>query len=259
MLERLRTLLLRFLRVPADPALPEGGNIRVFRAAPAYFHYHLVIWALAQAAAVTGLIGGLVGIRYLLPLVNNPWLVFGLHAAEVLTWAVFLVHLPLSLGILRLDFDLRWYILSDRSLRIREGIVTVREKTMTFANIQQISIRQNPLQRLLRIADVQVRTAGGGASGSGGAKHGEVGESMHEAFFRGVDNADEIKRAIQERVRLHRDAGLGDPDEPEPHLPLASHSDPAALEAARELLSEMRGLRQALGRSASAAASMVEP
>jgi membrane protein YdbS with pleckstrin-like domain len=247
MIEPLRRLLLRFLRVPPDPALPAGGTIRVFRAAPAYFHYHLVIWAFAQAAALTGLIGGTVGLRYVIPNVQNPWIVFALHAAEALTWLAFLVHLPVSLGVLRLDFDLRWYILSDRSLRIREGIITVKEKTMTFANIQQISIRQNPLQRLLRIADVQVRTAGGGSGGSGSTQHGEIGESMHEAFFRGVDNAEEIKRAIQERVRLHRDAGLGDPDEPEPHLPAAAvPGDVEALAAARELLEEMRGLRGGL-------------
>jgi uncharacterized membrane protein YdbT with pleckstrin-like domain len=246
MIESLRRLLLRFLRVPSEPALPDGGEVRVFRAAPAYFHYHLITWTLGQAAALGGIIGGMVGIRFLLPLVQNPWIVFALHAAEVLTWLAFLVHLPVSLGVLRLDFDLRWYILSDRSLRIREGIITVKEKTMTFANIQQISIRQNPLQRLLRIADVQVRTAGGGSGGSGGKKHGEVGESMHEAYFRGVDNADEIKRAIQERVRLHRDSGLGDPDEPHPHLMPPRGADTRTLAAARELLAEMRGLREGL-------------
>ena len=76
---------------------------------------------------------------------------------------------------------------------------------MTFANIQQISIRQNPVQRLLGIADVQVRTAGGGSSG-GGSGH-EMGESMHEAFFRGVDNAEEIRSAIASAVFLERSHG----------------------------------------------------
>lgn len=242
MLERARTWLLSVLRVPAEPVLPGGKVIRVFRAAPAYYRYKLALWAAGQLAALVGLIGGLIGIAFVLPYVTHPIGRFGLQAAEVIAWVAFLWQLPFSLAILHLDFSLRWYILSDRSLRIREGILTVQEKTMTFANIQQISIRQNPLQRLLGIADVQVRSAGGGSS-SGSSNHRELGESPHEAYFRGVDNAEEIKRAIQERVRLHRDAGLGDPDEPEPVVA----EGPSALQAARAVLEEVRALREAYG------------
>jgi len=85
-----------------------------------------------------------------------------------------------------------------------------------------------------------VTTAGGGSGG----KHGEgVGESMHEAFFRGVDNADEIRDVIAERVRLHRDSGLGDPDEPA-HLAPPQSTDPEVLAAARDLHREIRDLRR---------------
>lgn len=248
MFEAAREWLLRALRVPANPRVPEGGAIRVFRAAAAFFKYRLSLWGLGQLGAVAGLVGGLVGISYIMPHVNHPVPLFLLQLAEAFAWITFLIQLPFSLLVLRLDFDMRWYILSDRSLRIREGILTVREKTMTFANIQQISIRQNPLQRLLGIADVQVRTAGGGSSGGQSGK-GEVGEAMHEAYFRGVDNAEEIREAIRERVRLHRDAGLGDPDEPEPDFGPRGESE--AVAAAYELLEEVRGLRRVLAPSAS--------
>lgn len=246
MLDFMRGHLLRILRVPPEPAIPTGRSVRVFRAAPAYFNYHLVTWALGQLGAVAGLIGGLYGISYALSFVENPLVRFILHAAEALAWVSFLVLLPITLALVRLDFELRWYILSDRSLRIREGIVTVKEKTMTFANIQQITIHQNPIQRILGIADVHVRTAGGGGSGD---NSGKTGESMHEAFFRGVDNAEEIRSAIQERVRLHRDGGLGDPDDPKPLT--APHAAPSqdtapALAAARSVLSEARALRESL-------------
>lgn len=235
--EVLRHWLLRLLRVPPEPAIPEGLTVRVFRAAPAYFRYRLVVWALGQLGALGGLIAGLIGLSFLMPIVTHPLLSFGLRALEAVAWLTFVVQLLFSLAVLRLDFDLRWYVLSDRSLRIREGIMTVKEKTMTFANIQQISIRQNPIQRLLGIADVRVRTAGGGAGGSSSATE-KTGESAHEAYFRGVDNANEIKRAIQDRVRLHRDAGLGDPDEPAT-LPPAPTLEPV-LAAAREVLAEVR-------------------
>ena len=247
MFKALRGWLLRFLRVPEEPSAPGGGRVvRVFRAAPNYFRYRLALWALKQLGAVLGLLGGLLFVAGVLREVRHPTVVFWLTAGEVIAWTAFLVQLPFSLAVLRLDFDLRWYILSDRSLRIREGILSVREKTVTFANIQQISIRQNPLQRLLGIADVQVSTAGGG-SGAGHGGQGQVGESMHEAYFRGVDNAEEIRGVIRERVRLHRDSGLGDPDEPA--LPPVGAGEPEVLAAARELRQEVRELRRVLAPS----------
>ena len=238
MLDLLKRWVLRVLRVPAEPRVPEGRLIRVFRAAPNYFRMKLILWGLRQLATLAGLVGSLFFIRAVLGQLTHPWARLALTAAEAVAWAGFLAQLPFSLAVLRLDFEMRWYILSDRSLRIREGIVSVREKTLTFANIQQISIRQNPLQRLLGISDVQVSTAGGGAGG----KHEGVGESMHEAYFRGVDNAEEIRGAIKERVRLHRDSGLGNPDEPA--LPAAPPA--AAAGAAIELRDEIRALRRAL-------------
>src|SRR5690606_27807041 len=136
---------------------------------------------------------------------------------------------------LRLDFELRWYIVTDRSLRIREGLTTIREQTMTFANIQNISVRQGPLQLLLGIAGVEVRSAGGG----GGRKTSGSGEhkrDMHVGLFRGVDNAQALRAAVLDRIRRHRDAGLGDPDDetPRAHEPLAA---PAAA-SPRDALSD---------------------
>lgn len=245
MFELLKEWVLRFLRVPAEPGLPEGGRlIRVFRAAPNYFRMKLILWGVRQLAALAGLVGSLFFLRMMLSQIDNPWARLALTAAEAAAWAGFVAQLPFSFAVLRLDFEMRWYILSDRSLRIREGILSVREKTLTFANIQQISIRQNPLQRLLGISDVQVSTAGGGA---GGGKHEGVGESMHEAYFRGVGNAEEIRSAIKERVRLHRDSGLGNPDEPAlPAAPPPAVPAMAASAAAVELRDEIRALRRAL-------------
>lgn len=249
MREGIRRWLLAMLRVPPEPHPPSGGTIvRVFRAAPNYLRYVLVRWALGQAVVLAGLIGSFVLMAVVEARADQPIPAWILTAAAIVAWGIFLVQLPISYGVTRLDFDLRWYILSDRSLRIREGILEVREKTITFANIQQISIRQNPLQRVLGIADVQVTTAGGG-SGGGEGKPGAHGESMHEAYFRGVDNAEEIRSLVRERVRLYQDAGLGDPDDPAPAL--ESPAEPDVLPAARELRDEMRALRVALGGRAS--------
>jgi len=245
MLGRMRSALLRLLRVPPEPAIPVNARvIRVFRAAPAFYRYRLVLWGLGQLGALAGLVGGLVFITTAIHEAESSWIAVGLRLAEVGAWAAFVVQGAFSLAVVHLDFEMRWYILSDRSLRIREGVLSVREKTMTFANIQQISIRQNPLQRLLGIADVEVRNAGGGG-GAAGAQGGgaPIRETAHVAYFRGVDNAEEIRAAVLDRIRQHRDAGLGDPDEP---LPLPADDASAPLAAARELLDEVRLLGRAL-------------
>ena len=234
----IRRLLLRVLRVPGEPEPPIGAEwVRIFRAAPNYFRYKLALWVLAQVGALAGLVVFL----FFLSSFNfeERWLRFTFFGVEWLSWAGYLLQLPFSYLLVRLDFEMRWYILSDRSLRIREGTLSLREKTLTYANIQQIAIRQNPLQRLLNIADVQVRTAGGG-SGSGSEKDKE---SMHEAWFRGVGNAAEIRSAVRERVRVFRDSGLGDPDDV---APADASSIADAVEAAYQLHQEVRDLRNNL-------------
>jgi membrane protein YdbS with pleckstrin-like domain len=204
--------MLRFLRVPSDPELPIGSaDAWVFRAAPNYYRYRLTLWGFVQVAALTGLVIGLVLLSGLMETVTHPMAVLALKGGEALAWITFLGQIPFSLAVLNLDFELRWYIVSDRSLRIREGIVSLKEKTLTFANIQNVEIRRNPLQRFLGIADVRVRTAGGGGGSGDGSS--QVGESMHEASFRGVDEPEKIRAAILERVRQQRDSGLGDPDD----------------------------------------------
>lgn len=251
MIAAVQERLLRFLRVPPEPDPPLGapGSMRVFQAAPSYFRYQLVTWGLGQAGALWGLVVGVTFLRYVPDLPWTGWI----WVAEGIGIASYVIQLPLTLLGVALDFRMRWYIVTDRSLRVREGLMRVREQTMGFANIQNLSVRQGPLQRLLGIADLEVRTAGGGDGGSGGKGHQHnKNQSLHLAYFRGVDNAEEIKTLILERLRRLRGAGLGDPDEgeeAEPATAIASAPAPAAasaLTAARELAEEARRLRQAV-------------
>jgi membrane protein YdbS with pleckstrin-like domain len=237
--------LLRLLKVPPAPVIP-SGNVRVFRSAPAYRSYRVFLWAVRQVGLVAGLTVGAMFLSTIVPVINYPLshkIAWGL---EALAWLGFIIQLPFGFLVARIDYAFRWYVLSDRSLRLHEGIVSFQEKTMTFANIQQVSIQQNPIQRLLGISDVKVETAGGG--GSSGSKDGGSGhgEHLHEAHFRGVSNPGEIRDVILARVRMYRDAGLGEHSIPERAEPASA--SPAALEAAKELLTEMRALRQALPR-----------
>ena len=167
-----------------------------------------------------------------------PWWVFPLlklvEFAGILTY---LAQVPFTYAMVRLDFELRWYIVTDRSLRIRTGLLAVQESTMSFANVQQVVVTQGPLQRFLGISDVRVQSAGGGDNQEKGTDN-----SLHTGVFHGVENANEIRDLILDRLRLFRESGLGDPDE----VTLQNRAAGAALAAARELREEARALRHFL-------------
>ena len=59
----------------------------------------------------------------------------------------------------RLNYELRWYIVTDRSLRIRIGIWIVEEITMTFDNIQDLRITAGPPQGWLGLAALELSSA----------------------------------------------------------------------------------------------------
>ena len=186
---------------------------------------------------------------------NNPlgrlidhqpwWLVPLIIAIEIIGIVGYLVQLPVSYALVRLEYESHWYIVTDRSLRIRSGIIRIQESTMSFANAQQVTVSQNLVQRLLKLADVRVQSAGGG-----GQEHGDSeAHSTHIGIFHSVDNAVEIRDLVLDRLRRFRAAGLGDPDDfhdsaiHKKASAAASSSDTVA--AARELLDAARSLRNA--------------
>lgn len=236
----LRATLLRTLRVPPTPEPPPGSPPRIFRAAPNFYKLRLLRWGLTQLVAIAGLLWALYFIRWVGTTAAPRSVLWLMKIGEVFGWLAFAFEFICGWMIVRLDFELRWYMLSDRAIRIREGITTIREKTIALANVQNLAIKQGPLQRLLGIADVEVKTAGGG--GEAGDVHGKkaMAEPMHVAYFRGVANAEEIRDLVREGVRRQKDAGLGDPDEP------VKSEDAGA--AVAELLAEARRLREAMAR-----------
>src|SRR5207249_3022813 len=135
----------------------------------------LILWGLKTGFTLLILVGVVIG----------PTLIasFAIHnhfrfeellvlAIEGVALSIHLLGSVFFLAVLRLDYEKRWYVVTDRSLRIREGVVKVREMTVNFANIQNISISQGPLQRILGIADLRVDTAGGGGRAAN-PQHGD--------------------------------------------------------------------------------------
>lgn len=175
------------------------------------------------------------------------WVFPAIKVFEFAAIAGFLLQLPFTYSLVRLEFEQHWYIVTDRSLRIRTGLWQLQETTMSFANLQQVEVHQGPLQRLLGLADLRVQSAGGG--GDFDAKHGAGHDSLHRGVFHCIENANDVRDLILERLRVFRAAGLGDPDEPMHAATPPPAAQPAgdALAAANELLAEARALRTALG------------
>jgi membrane protein YdbS with pleckstrin-like domain len=256
LLERIEAALAAMLRLPAaGPEPPPGsGQVRLFRAGPRYLQYNLVRWAISQSFALLGLSIG-IGFVNVLPPAAWP-----LRILEAIGVAVFVGQLPLSFAVVWLDYNRRWYLVTDRSLRIREGVWTLHERTMSFANVQNLEIRQGPLYRLLGIASLEARSAGGGQAHAAKGHQPSARQDLHVAYFRGVDNAEEIRDLILARLRGLRDSGLGDLDEARERVPAAAarprgvalvpassaSAGGAALAAARALLAEARALRSLL-------------
>ena len=233
----------RLLKIPHDPTPPPGDehSARVFRAAPAYLKYRTVLWAIG---VVFSLLFGVVFLGGMnLALFNDK------HAPGVLKAIIFTIsgivfllivlRAVFAFAVLRLDFEKRWYVVTDRSLRIREGVINVREMTVMFANIQNVSVMQGPIQRPLGIADLQVETAGGGGAH---ANQKQLGPNLHTAWFRGINNAEEVKLLIQERLRALKDSGLGHQEE----MSTAVIATPAFLEALRAVHTEARAFRESV-------------
>jgi hypothetical protein len=250
--------VVRLFRIPGDPTPPPGdpSKVRAFRAGRKYYWYKLFGWGLGQLLALAVLFGGTVFSWLAVPWDRLPFLrdgdLWGIPVGALAlggpAWILYLAQIPLTYLAVRLDYEMRSYILAESALRIRHGVFSIREQTMTYANIQHIAVRRGPLQQLLGIGDVEVRTAGGGEPEASGKN---VDADMHRGFFRGVDDAEGVRDAIRARVDAYRDAGLGDPDEH--HGPTAARGpgsaeavDQVTVEAARTLLGEVRLLRSAL-------------
>ena len=226
-------VLTRWFHVPAHPpTLPAlaGESIQSFRPAQGFLRYlKFQFWIALIVIDVLLTIG---------------WLALGIAAplAGVLITplALFLIVAPDVVAYLaiHLRFDTTWYVVSDRSLRIRRGIWIIHETTITFENVQNVTVSQGPLQRWFGIADVVVETAGG--SGGRGEQHAGMAAG-HQGMVEGLDNAPQIRDLILSRLKRSRSAGLGDD-----HAPTAPSAgllwSPAHLACLREIRNAVRGI-----------------
>ena len=233
MLRWLHKNTLHLMKVPAEPQPPDGsaGSARVFRSGRNYYRWRLALWFSANLGVLILLTAVLFALARPIN-AGPPWSRHIGEALVALLVTAFLVSALFTFLQQRMNYELRWYVVTDRCLRVRGGILNVHEITTTFANIQEVRLSSGPLQKLLGLADVEVHSAGGGSG---------KGSSSHVARFEGVDNAPEIRDFILARLREYRDSGLGEKDHPHP-----SDFSEGSREAALVILREARALRAAL-------------
>lgn len=274
----MRKRLLSWLRVSERPDLPAGAGSspRIFRASRRYLYYSVLMWFPKQVGTLLALVGSLaffgsfglpentsedvervVGklVEQNVPFVNfllDPGLIY--RVFEIVAIVSFLSQMIFTAALLKLSWDLRWYVVGEESVRIREGVWSLREQTMTIASIQNMSVRQGPIQRLIGIADLEVHTAGGGSrSEAEAAGGGDKKSSSHVGLFRGLEDAEGLRDSIYKRLMEVRGTGLGDAEPLLVSGPSVGSAEAERVAAARDLLAEARQLRlEVAGSSASA-------
>ncbi len=150
-----------FFKVPEEPStLPAAGEpVRSLRPSPGYLRYlKFLFWVALIPGDILPVVGW-IAVSIAVP-------VLGVVLAVPFLALMFLPDIFAYVGI-HLRYDTTWYVLTDRSLRIRRGIMTIHETTISFENVQNVEVRQGPLQRYFGIADVLVTTAGGGVASHG--------------------------------------------------------------------------------------------
>lgn len=240
MYARLRNTLLALIKAPLEPPAPPPGSrehLRVFRAAPCFVAYRMVSHGIGASVVLAFEAGLLIAALAS----ENPAVIL---AVLLLVVVPTLVTIFLTYFFVRLDYEMRYYILADHALRIREGVFRIREITVTYANVQHMQITQGPLARLFEISDLRVRTASGAP-----AQDKDGWGTGHEAVFRGVNRPQELRDELDRLIRRHRGAGLGDPEEhagPPTDARPAGMLSPLAIQRLREIRDEIRALRSSM-------------
>jgi uncharacterized membrane protein YdbT with pleckstrin-like domain len=110
-----------------------------------------------------------------IPLALVPAVIAGIVAGNgsgtgLPLWQWALISIALVVLVIAYDAVQRYstlYMVTDARLRVRHGILSRREQTARFERVQNVSIAQSLMDRLLRVGAVEFDTAGTDQSDSG--------------------------------------------------------------------------------------------
>jgi len=189
---------------------------KIFRADPAFLRYRICKFILGNIIGLffaplflvlsfMGSFSAADGASLSLPKLGIFAISLGLALLYFFMTAVF------TFLIFQIDYRMRWYLLDENSLRIREGVFDIKEMTVTFSKVQSLYVTQGPLQKFFGIADIKIETAGGRLkTGIEERKEGrEFSSEFHRASIKGVKNYEEIKNIVMQKLKRINDTGLG--------------------------------------------------
>lgn len=197
------SVLVSVFRVPDHPPeLPasSGDTVRAFKPDLGLVRY-LKLWFWIALVAFDG------ALTIAFVAVAATWPVAGV-VLLVPYLVIAIVPDILAYIAIHLRYDTTWYVLSSRAMRIRRGIWSIHETTITYENIQNVDIAQGPIERCYGISTLVVHTAGGGVSAS--SEHGHSTSGAHIGKLEGIANPKELRDQIMARAAASRNAGLGD-------------------------------------------------
>ncbi|MGC4118230.1 MAG: PH domain-containing protein [Myxococcales bacterium] len=227
---------------PTPPHVPQGHDPVVFRASERFLTYRYLTWALQFAPTL--LIPVVIPIGIAAEAAKGKPTPAAIWVVWIVACVAVAVSGMISVVSVRLDYDFHYYVMTDRSLRIRRGIWEQLEATLTFVNVQNVRVVQGPLERLFGIASVVVDTAGSA---------GKVSEKQdpflqhHRGVIRGIADAHALRDRIMDRMRKSKSAGLGDQDDHlDGHAEAASAQQQTEVELLRSIRDEARALAKDL-------------
>jgi membrane protein YdbS with pleckstrin-like domain len=202
MIERFVTLI-RPIIVPllkletAVPHLPEGSTlVQHLRPTEQWLTYHYLGALFGMFFHIVGTAGAVVA----LVAKATAWS-RGLAGLVVLTE---LAVICLTFVTIRVDYELRHYLVGSRSLRVSMGAITRREVTLSYANVQNIEVTQGPIERIFGYKSLTISTAGGSTLSA-------EGQNLHAVTLAGLEDAEAVRALILGMLTNHRDSGLGEP------------------------------------------------
>src|SRR5688500_19506282 len=119
------------MRVPTEPHLPAGisRSARVFRAGLNFWRLRLLRWCVQQALTLGLFVATVTALHHVPESIHIPRgkgknrgevvfrtgpVVVIARGLEIASWALWLIQMPLTFALARLDYEMRWYIVSDR-------------------------------------------------------------------------------------------------------------------------------------------------
>lgn len=206
LLKLLKPLFLPLLKVDfTPPHLPEGSElVRALKPSDRWLGYRYL-------QTMFGFLNQFVGFGIAVIALMAKLKGWGVALALLLCAVEFFV-IGLALVTTRVDFELRHYLVGDRSLRVAQGAWKKEEVTLSYANVQNLEVTQGPLERLFGFKSLTISTAG--ADTTPGA------ENSHLVTLVGLENADELRALILNMLKQQKDTGLGEPVTSASALPL---------------------------------------